>query len=576
MPGDAHRTDRNTDPPIRDTLSQLKLRELLGGVQQRIELMIDARDQMDGLIEAFLAVASGLELDATLRRIVNAAINLVNARYGALGVRGSDGKLTEFVYEGIDEEQRAKIGNLPEGRGLLGELLTHPQPLRLDDLTAHPSSVGFPEHHPPMRSFLGVPIRVRDQIFGNLYLTEKSDGKPFSEDDEVVVRALAAAAGIAIENAHLYEEARLQQRQLESTGEISTELLKGTDPGTVLEMVAERARELTDSDHAFLALPDDTEASPEDVDELVISVTVGMGTSELVGRTIPVHGSTAGEAFNTRTPCRVNQLAYNPAQDTEVGLGPAFVLPLRAADSVTGVLVTTRSSGSEPFAEDQLPIAAAFADQAALALQFAQGQRQMRELDVLADRDRIARDLHDHVIQRLFAIGLSLQGSVSRVRASDVQRKLSGIVDDLQDVIGDIRTAIFDLHGGHGSSANVRDRLHAAATEITGDASIHTTIRMSGPLSVVGDDLAEAAEAVVREAVSNAVRHSLAQNLTLTVSVADDLTVDVTDDGVGIPDEVAHSGLRNLTQRAEAAGGMLRITTPESGGTSLVWSIPLP
>ncbi|SNR81840.1 Histidine kinase-, DNA gyrase B-, and HSP90-like ATPase [Haloechinothrix alba] len=576
MPGDAHRSDRNTDPPIRDTLSQLKLRELLGGVQERIELMIDARDQMDGLIEALLAVASGLELDATLRRIVNAAITLVDARYGALGVRGPDGKLTEFVYEGIDEEKRARIGNLPEGRGLLGELLTNPQSLRLDDLTAHPSSAGFPEHHPPMRSFLGVPIRVRDQIFGNLYLTEKSDGKPFSEDDEVVVGALAAAAGIAIENAHLYEGARLQQRQLESTGEISTELLKGTDSGTVLELVAERARELTGSDHAFLALPDDAEAPPEEVSELVISVTVGMGTSELVGRTIPVHGSTAGEAFNTRTPCRVHQLAYDPAGDTGVGLGPAFVLPLRAADSVTGVLVTTRNRGSEPFAEEQLPIAAAFADQAALALRFAQNHQRMRELDVLADRDRIARDLHDHVIQRLFAIGLSLQGVVPRVRTTEVQRKLSGIVDDLQDVVQDIRTAIFDLHGGHGSSANVRDRLHAAATEITGDSPIHTTIRMSGPLSVLDDHLAETAEAVVREAVSNAVRHAHAQNLSLTVSVADDLTIDVTDDGVGIPDRVARSGLRNLARRAETAGGMLRTTTPESGGTSLVWSVPLP
>ncbi|MDV6014217.1 GAF domain-containing protein [Haloechinothrix sp. LS1_15] len=576
MTGHDPRDREGTDPPIRDTLSQLKLRELLGGVQERIELMMDTRDQVDGLIEALLAVASGLELDATLRRIVNAAIDLVDARYGALGVRGHDGQLTEFIYEGIDDESAARIGTLPEGLGLLGELFNHPQPLRLDDLSTHPSSVGFPSNHPPMRTFLGVPIRVREKIFGNLYLTEKGNGKPFTEDDEVVVRALAAAAGIAIENAHLYEEARLQQRRLEATGEISTELLRGTDPEPVLDLITERARELTRSDHAFLVLPDDPEIPPEDVAELVISVTVGPGAGELGGRAIPVAGSTTGEAFRSRTPSRVDRLSFDPGQGTSARLGPALVLPLRESDSVSGVLLTTRTPGSEPFTEEQLPLAASFADQAALALQLARTHRQMRELDVLADRDRIARDLHDRVIQRLFAIGLSLQGVVPRIRAGYVQQRLHGIVDDLQGVVADIRTTIFDLHTGHENAANLRDRLHSAANEMAGDSALHTAIRMSGPLSVVDGELADTAEAVVREAVSNVVRHARAQQLSLTVSVADDLTIDVADDGVGMPEKVARSGLRNLAQRAEDAGGMFRIEPAEPTGTRLVWSVPLP
>lgn len=576
MIGDLHDGRDPLEPDIKDTLSQLRLRELLAGVQERIERMIGTRDQMDGLLEAFLAVASGLELDATLRRIISAAITLVDARYGALGVRGHDGQLTEFVHEGIDEAQRELIGHLPEGLGILGQLFKEPQPLRLDDLSTHPASVGFPANHPPMNTFLGVPIRVRNEIFGNLYLTEKASGKPFTEDDEVVVKALAAAAGIAIENARLYEQALIQKRWQEATSEISTELLKGADPSLVLRLIARRAAELTDADHAFLAVPDDPEAPPEDVAELVITVTVGKNARDLAGRIIPVVGSTAGEAFRTKTPLRVDALASDPTEGARFSLGPAFVLPLRAPDSVPGVLIATRVPGSAPFAEEQLPVAASFADQAALALQFAQSHLQMRELDVLADRDRIARDLHDHVIQRLFAVGLSLQGTLPRVRVPEVQRRLSQVVDDLQDVVRDIRTAIFDLHGGEAGSTKLRERMHRAVVELAGDGPVHTTVRMSGPLGVVEPELADHAEAVVREAVSNVVRHAHAKNMSLTVSVGDDLTIDVTDDGIGIPDLVARSGLHNLAERAHAFEGALRVGSTHTGGTRLVWSVPLP
>jgi len=560
------------EPQIRETLSQLRLRELLAGVQERIERMIGTRDQMDGLLQAVLAVSSGLELDATLRRIVQAATTLVDARFGAIGVRGHDGALTEFVYEGIDDPQRELIGNLPEGKGLLGTLFEKPEPLRLDDLSAHPDSVGFPANHPPMHSFLGVPILVRGAVFGNLYLTEKADGKSFTEDDEVVVKALAAAAGIAIENARLYEDARIQQDWLEANAEISTELLAGTEPSQVLWLIARRARELTNSDDTFLAVPEDPDEPILEVAELFITVTEGDKANQVNGQMIPVSESTSGEAFRTSTPSRVDGLTFKPGG---LEFGPALVLPLRAAGSVSGVLVTTRSPGAAPFTDQQLSVASSFADQAAFAVQLAQSQRQVRELDVLADRDRIARELHDHVIQRLFAVGLSLQSVMPRVRTPEVRSRLLGTVDDLHDIVRDIRTAIFDLHGGVGSSSGLRDRLSHALTDLTADAELHTTVRMSGPLGVVDAELAEDAEAVVREAVSNVVRHACASTVSLTVSVGDDLTIAVSDDGIGIPDVVARSGLHNLHERATAADGSLRVEKPPAGGTQLVWSVPL-
>jgi len=227
--------------PLRDTLSQLRLRELLIEVQDRVEQIVQGRDRLDGLVEAMLVVTSGLELDETLRTIVHTAIDLVDARYGALGVRGHDHELVEFIYEGIDEEMREQIGHLPEGRGVLGVLIDDPKPIRLDNISHHASSVGFPPNHPPMRTFLGVPVRIRDEVFGNLYLTEKAGGQPFSEDDEVLVQALAAAAGIAIENARLYEQSRTRQSWIEATRDIATELLSGADPVRVFRRIAEAA-----------------------------------------------------------------------------------------------------------------------------------------------------------------------------------------------------------------------------------------------------------------------------------------------------------------------------------------------
>ena len=557
--------------PLRDTLSQLRLGELLVEVQDPVGQIVEGRDRLDGLLEAMLVVTSGLELDATLRSIVHSAIYLVDARYGALEVHDRDNRVLQFVHEGIDEETVRRIGHLPEGLGVIGLLIDEPKPVRLDNISLHPASVGFPAHHPPMRTFLGVPVRVREESLGTLYLTDKTTGQPFSDDDEVLVQALAAAAGIAIANARLYQQAKARQSWIEATRDIATELLSGAEPTTVFRLVAEEALKLTGADAAVVAIPVDEDTPAADVLELLVTETIGSAVASSAGRTIPVAGTALGDVFVTSTPRQVEGFVLDNPDDA----GPALLLPLRATDTVAGVVVVLRQGGAGSFTDEQLDMMAAFADQAALALQAATSQRRMREFDVLTDRDRIARDLHDHVIQRLFAVGLSLQGAVPRTREPEVQQRLSEAIDDLQAVIQEIRTTIFDLHGASQGITRLRQRIDQAVAQFAG-SGLRTTVQFVGPLSVVESALADHAEAVVREAVSNAVRHAQATTLTVRVSVEDDLSIEVSDNGRGMPEEFTGSGLTNLLRRAEQAGGKFSSeSSPAGGGTLLRWSAPL-
>jgi signal transduction histidine kinase len=559
--------------PLRDTLSQLRLRELLVEVQDRVEQIVEGRDRLDGLVEAMLVVTSGLELDVTLKTIVHTAIDLVDARYGALGVRGEGHELIEFVYEGIDADTHELIGPLPSGRGVLGHLIDEPKPIRLDNITQHPASVGFPPNHPPMQTFLGVPVRIRDEVYGNLYLTEKADGQPFSEDDEVLVEALAAAAGIAIDNARLYEQARARQSWIEATRDIGTELLGGADPAQVFRLIADEALKLTAADVVLVAVPSDIQLHVDEVSELLVVETAGkVGPPDSLPP-ITVAGSVVGAAFAAQTPQRFDSIAEGLAAMPEAG--PALVLPLRTTDTAAGVVVILRRPGRQSFSHEQLDMLAGFADQATLAWQLATTQRHLRELDVLSDRDRIARDLHDHVIQRLFAIGLSLQGTIPRSARPEVRQRLESSVDELQGVIQEIRTAIFDLHGGSTGTTRLRQRLDDVVGAYAG-SGLRTTIQYVGPLSVIEAVLADHAEAVVREAISNAVRHARAQTLTVTVRVEDELAIEVVDDGCGIPADITASGLNNLRRRAEDVGGVFEVGGAPGGGTLLRWSAPLP
>lgn len=538
------------------------------------QLIARSRDRIDGVLEAMLTVTAGLDLDETLQTIVHSATALVDARYGALGVRGVGTEIVEFIAEGIDDATRERIGHLPGGRGVLGLLIDDPKPIRLDDIRQHPASVGFPPNHPPMRTFLGVPVRIRDEVYGNLYLTEKADGQPFTEDDEVLVEALAAAAGIAVANARLYEQSRMRQSWIESTRDIATKLLAGDEPAHVFGLIAREALDLTQADAALVAVPIDTEIPVDQVDELVVVETAGNVCPPEVAPTVPVPDSVIGATFADRTPRRLKSMAH-----TDISViadpGPAMVIPLRTTDTVVGVVVALRRAGAREFSDEQLAMMASFADQATLAWQLANTQHRMRELHLIADRDRIARDLHDHVIQRLFAAGLSLQGTIARAGSDEVRARLSDTVDELQGVIQEIRTTIFDLHGGQSGTTRLRQRLDEAIAAFSG-SGLRTTVQFVGPLSVVDPTLADHAEAVVREAVSNAVRHGRAGEVTVHVRVEDDLSIEVADDGCGMPDDVTPSGLNNLRARAHQVGGEFSVSPAPGGGTVLRWSAPLP
>ncbi|MFI2474756.1 GAF domain-containing protein [Nocardia xishanensis] len=571
----------NRRTPVVETLSQLRLNELLTQVQERVAQIVDVRDRMDRLIEAMLVVTAGLDLDETLRSIVHAAIELVDAQYGALGVRetGKPGnELAEFVYEGIDDRTRVLIGDLPRGHGVLGLLFQQPKPIRLTNLSDHPSSVGFPAHHPPMRTFLGVPVQVRDEVFGNLYLTEKAGGQEFTEDDEIVVQALAAAAGIAIANARLYEQSRTRQQWLEATRDVATELLAGGEPNEVLELVTGRALALTGSACTFVALPEDPDVPSEEVTELVVVAAAGIDADVITGRRLAVEGSQFGSAYRTGQTVAVEKLPDGVFADARTQFGPALTLPLRARNTVIGVLTTLRPVDAHPLDAEAQAMMAAIADQAALALQLSDTQRRIRELDIVSDRDRIARGLHDHVVQRLFAVGLSLQATLQRARSPEVKSRLMETVDDVQAIVQDIRHSIFDLQSNNiADSSKYRKHLHGIIVDMTADSGLRTTVRLAGPVTVLAPPLSDDVEAVLREAVSNVVRHARATMVAVELRVGDHVTIEVADDGIGIADDVTRrSGLANLAVRAEQAGGTFQIGARPAGGTVLRWSVPLP
>lgn len=565
-------------PGVRETLSQLRMRELLTEMKGHVERMIDTRDRMDGLIEAMLTITADLDLDQTLSTIVRAAMDLVDARYCAMGVRGHGQRLARFIYDGVDEQTVARIGDPPEGRGVLGLLFDQPKPIRLDDLAQHPSSVGFPPNHPPMRTFLGVPVRTRGDVYGNLYLTEKRNAQSFTEDDEVILQALAAAAGIAIENARLYEAARVRQTWLAATRDIATAFLARPDPDSVLAEVVGYAHELTKSQTTVLALVTDSELAAEEITDLRVTEWRGSDTLR-PSRLVAVAGTALQQALIEGA-----SRSFDASEATGLSAllpagGPVMVLALHTAGTPLGVLITHREPDAGPYAAEDLELASAFTEQAALAMRLAHTQQALREVEVVSDRERIAGDLHDHVIQQLFAIGLSLQGALPRVRPPQMQQRLSAAIEDLQQVIQEIRTTIYNLHTGNTAPTRLRQRLDEIIHQHTADTDLHVTTEFSGSLEDIPPDIADHAEAVLREAISNAVRHSGADHLTIEARVEEKLTLLVEDDGHGIPDNTTTSGLKNLARRAEQVGGQLSVSTVNSSGprvgTRLRWTAPL-
>ena len=567
------RDGRSSRPDTAAALSGMRLTELIDEVQDRLATVARTQARVQHLLDAFLSVSTGLDLDSTLRRIVEAAADLVGARYGALGVlrEGGDG-LAAFIHVGIDDELAAKMGSLPEGKGVLGQLITEPYPLRIHDLGQHPSSVGFPPHHPEMHSFLGVPVLVRGAVFGNLYMTEKSPGD-FTAEDEAVLTALAGAAGIAIENARLYEEGELRRRWLAVVSDVRATLLDSDSPDEALGLITDRLVELTGADASWLMRGPD----PDDGGWIVTSQS-GAGLADLTGSSVTADESPVLHAVVTSgavAAVDMSGLAHESSSD--VTWGWCLGIPLHTSQAEGWVLVVARKAGAPSFDASVEPLLTAFADQVGVALDMAARQQLARQLDVYEDRDRIARDLHDLVIQRVFAAGLALQSVLPRIGDADARRRVQGVVRQLDDTVRDIRTTIFDLHTADAadSRGSIRRRLLDVITETAGDL-LQPTVRMSGAVdSLVTGELAADVEAVAREAVSNAARHSGGSHVTVTVDVADDVVLEVVDDGRGIDPAAARSGLRNLEERAARHHGEASVAPLPDGGTRVRWSAPL-
>jgi signal transduction histidine kinase len=552
----------------------MRLTELLDEVQERLNDVARTQGRVQHLLDAFMSVSAGLDLKATLRRLVEAATELVDARYGALGVLRDGGGLAEFIHVGIDEETRARMGHLPEGKGVLGQLITEPYPLRIADLSRHPSSVGFPPNHPPMHSFLGVPVLVRGQVFGNLYLTEKGQGE-FTAEDEAILTALAGAAGIAIDNARLYEQGEVRRRWLSAVSDVRAALLDATSPAEALGLIAERVATLTEADATWLLRGPD----PDDGTYTVVAQTGNELDDTTGSRMSPAQSpvlAAVEAAGGSVVAVDLSGLAYEGPND-HVAWGPCLGVPLHGSQSENAVLIVSRAAGSPAFDDSVAPMVTAFADQAALALDKAARQRLARQLDVYEDRDRIARDLHDLVIQRVFAAGLALQSLLPRVGEAEARRRIQGVIGQLDDTVRDIRTTIFDLQTTDSAEHpdSTRRRVLDIVTGTAGE-SLQPTVRMSGAVdSLVTGELAADVEAVVREAVSNVARHSGATHVTVTLDVADEVVVEVVDDGRGIDERGARSGLRNLEERARRRGGAASVERLADGGTRLRWCVPV-
>jgi signal transduction histidine kinase len=561
-------------------LHRLRLDVLLQEMVNRARDIISVEHQLHRLLDAVIAVASEVTLPATLHRITELAAELSGAKYAALGVVGADQKIEEFITVGIDDHTRQTIGDLPSGKGILGLLISHPESLRLPELGRHPASFGFPANHPPMGSFLGVPIRVRDVVFGNLYLTEKRDGGEFTERDEDLMVALAAAAGIAIENARLNEETRRRERWLSASAQVTSALLGGAQMSETTRLVVEKAAEIVQADAAFLLVK---EAGGEG---LVVEAAHGEGTQIFVGERYALIETLAAKVFVDGKPrpyaSRGKVMkALSPTAPPHGRLdGPGVLVPLSSAGQVLGLLSVVRFRDSVPFHPADVRMVHTFADHAALAIEFSRVTADRQRLAIYEDRDRIARDLHDLIIQRLFATGLGVQGLLPKVTQPEVAEKLTGFVDDLDATIHDVRKTIFSLQDSVDEPSGLRGQVVRAVSAAAAVLTFEPTLTMAGPLdSALSDQLRPHVVAVIGEALTNVARHAGASSADVRVTVdmvGHTVSVVIEDDGIGpSTDDVPGQGTVNMATRAHRLGGTSTLRRGDHGGAALTWSVPL-
>lgn len=558
--------DPNADiPDLPRSEFERAIDELVGKAHHVLELQRRLRQ----LLAATRSVGDGLDLQSVLRRITEAAVELVGARYGALGVNGPDGGLEQFIHVGLDTETAARIGELPRGRGVLGAVIADPRPLRLEHLSDDPRAHGFPPHHPPMDSFAGVPIRIRDEVFGNLYLTDRAGG-PFSAEDEELLTALAASAAVAIDNARLFGQAQRRQRWAIASAETGAALLSDetVDP---LAVVAETVARLTDAAAVSLHAP-----SPGG--GVRVEGAWGEDAAAFRGRVYAAGASTSETVIESGNP-RLSSGAQRPDSPRDGALtGPVMSLPIARPDGERAALVITRPTGAPRFVDGDLDMAMEFASHAGVALQLREARRVQERVTLLEDRSRIARDLHDNVIQRLFGAGLALNALDPHRIPSDVAAKVETVTGLLDEAIAEIRTSVFALR----STARERPPARYRLLDVVGDAAgafpTPPRVLFEGDLDALAPDaVLDDLEAVVREGLANAARHAAATAVQVSVSAADDeIRVTVSDDGRGPGPAERSSGLANLAARAQAWGGDSALTPGADGGAVLAWWVPVP
>lgn len=547
-----------------------RVQDLLHEFVDRAEELIRVQDHMNSLMSAVISIAEDLSLHSVLERVVQSACELVGARYGALGVIGEDQRLSHFITVGIDEDQVRLIGDFPTGHGVLGQLIRDPKPLRLHDLHEHPVSVGFPPNHPPMKTFLGVPVRVRDAVFGNLYLTEKANGQDFTVEDEELATALAAAAGVAIQNARLYEESRCRQRWLEAGMATSQELI-GDGRGMAddgLELVAEGALRASEAVLGVVA-----EWEPDS-----LRPRVAVGSLALSGGAPMPKAPPLEEAAERGVPALLHDPAMVFGTEAAGKLGQVLAIPLHHNGSPGKLLLLARQAGASPYTLSDLDSGAVFGSHVGLALDLNRARRRREETLIDIDRDRIAQDLHDLVIQRLFAAGLSVQGLRRFAESPEADARISRITSELDESIRELRSTIYSLGR---LAERSEDPISRTLLELVSDAlhgtSITPRFNVSGRVDDIPSPIARQLLAVVSEAVSNAVRHSGGANLEVSLTVeASTLELLVKDDGHGFEHPTRASGLMHMRHRAESLGGESRVDSAQGAGTTVQWRVPLP
>ncbi|MEO9224015.1 MAG: GAF domain-containing protein [Acidimicrobiales bacterium] len=509
-----------------------------------------------------------------LEKIVESARDLIGARYAALGVLGASGLLSDFVTVGVSDKERELIGQLPSGKGVLGNLIHDPQPLRLDDLSKSPDSCGFPPNHPPMRTFLGVPVMVRGGVFGNLYLTEKFDGAAsFTDQDEEIAVALAAAAGVAIENSRLYERSERQRRWAEASATITSGTLQGATPSEVRSLAVHHAAQLGGADETGLRVP------TADGEALVLAAGVGDATEANLDKEFALD-SLYGSVYERAEALCTGDLAAEPGGFELAELldvRSMVAVPLRSGDRVLGVLSVSRRAGQAAFTAEDLEPLEVFGTHVALALEYAASSETRERVLLLEERDRIARDLHDLVIQRLFATGMALQSIEAMGDNPRAEARIASAVDELDATIRDIRSTIFSLRQDR-RSPTLRGAIAEILNRSRDNLGLAPRLHVHGELDArVPPEITEDVQAVLTEALANAARHAAASMIDVTIEVdAQQVSVQVADNGKGIPSNIKRTGgLQNLADRAYRLDGRFTIEPRPSGGTRLQWSVPL-